>query len=252
MGRLRAILSRTRRRAATGDATPRHRIADVLHEDAVATLDATTDNCWPKARGRSRSPRPLIPSPTGKHWRRAPASSPRGAGSTKPRRCAKPTCASGGRERGPRSSPTRDGFSPPPQPTRAACSPATAPKLQRGTAKLRRGRCPPRCSTGSPGGGDQAKAETGGVSGRHKAVPLEAWLAGPRSPPSGAAATGGRGHHRSRRRSRGPTDVPQGEGTMQSEGLYEPGSGGRFRGRFTNRTGGPIAGRAFPDKFRFL
>jgi len=90
MGRLRAILSRTRRRAAKGEATPRHRIADVLHEDAVATLDATTNNCGPKARGRSRSPRPLTPSPTGKHWRNAPASSPRGAGSNKPRPARSP------------------------------------------------------------------------------------------------------------------------------------------------------------------
>jgi hypothetical protein len=41
MGRLRAILSRTRQTAATGDATTRQQVPGVLHEDAAATLDAT-------------------------------------------------------------------------------------------------------------------------------------------------------------------------------------------------------------------
>jgi len=41
MGRLRAILSRTRQTAATSDATTRQQVPDVLHEDAAATLDAT-------------------------------------------------------------------------------------------------------------------------------------------------------------------------------------------------------------------
>jgi hypothetical protein len=41
MGRLRAILSRTRQTAATGDATARQQIRDVLHDDVAATLDAT-------------------------------------------------------------------------------------------------------------------------------------------------------------------------------------------------------------------
>jgi hypothetical protein len=76
--------------------------------------------------------------------------------------CQKFLWASGGRARGRRSSPTRGGFSPSPQPTRPVCSPVTAPKLQRGTAKLRRGRWPPRCGTGSLRGGDQAKAESSG------------------------------------------------------------------------------------------
>ena len=41
MGRLRAILSRTRQTAATGDATTRQQVRDVLHEDATATAHAT-------------------------------------------------------------------------------------------------------------------------------------------------------------------------------------------------------------------